>query len=300
VLLSLDDIGPPMADSAVQQAFERSSGLPWDRTVSTLAGIYGVSSWRSFEDAVFLPGIQGLGFDQAEVRFRHRVFPPRFEAPAYEFQAEVNPFQNDRENHRFTLQHLTKQFGRPPRVEDVSNCLQASWEFGLFQVSVATFLRERRLSGGNSLYARNPDLWLCSNVSAESRLFAVRVPERVDWSDGFDLQVSSGVRLGLGDFRTNRVLANPRNGERPRVWRDRTRGVVGIANRWASIVCPLRAESRVTLQERTPARGGGSCSLELDGVVLLFSWEWLALRQAAKKVADWYGVPLSIESYPDE
>ncbi len=295
MLYSLDEVGGLVEDLGPQRDFELGSGLPWRSTVAELEAVHGVESWRGFEDVVPLRGIRALGFEDLAC-FRHRVFPPRRLYPAYDFQAEVNCFGEHRANHTWSLEHLTSRFGRSPRIGDVSNCLQGFWDFGLIEVSVMTFLPEKRLQP-NSLYDRHPDLWQVANLTVESRLCAYRDPVHLDVSDGLNLQ---GIGIGRGDFLTNRLLASRPVQSGLRVWRDRVGCRIGVANPWGSIVRPWLATSQLVLSVRTPARGGGSASLEWDGVELLGSSAWDGLREAAGLLSNFLRVPLEIRNEPDE
>jgi hypothetical protein len=291
LLYSLDDLGPLVENPERQQRFERDSGLPWGRTVSELAGIHGVCNWRGFLDAVHFPG-PVLGLD---VPFRHRIEAKRPNVPAYYFEAELNRLGDYRLNHEWAVARLTAQFREAPRNADVSNCLQAEWEFGLFEVTLRAYIPEKtRRLGNNPLYKANPDLWQVCNLAVEARLCAIRDPDAtLDTSDGFD---QPQARLGPGDFETNRILA--KRLPRSRVWRDDS-GRLGIANRWASIVQP-RAGATLKLEERTPARGGGSCALYLNEFSILEAHRYDGLRSVSERVAAFWKLPLTIESYPDE
>lgn len=297
MLDSLDQLGDLEENFAQeQQEFERTSGLPWNQSVAGLAERYGIEPWRGFQPVVPLTGVEALRFP-AETRFRHRLFEPRRRYPAYEFQAELDRYGEHKANHTWAVHHLTGVLGRDPRIADVSNCLRAFWQFGLFSVSVTTFLPDKRI-GINPLYDAHPDLWQVANLTVESCLCAYREPVAYDLSEGFAVAWPA-VAIGHGDFLTNRLLHRQPEG-RLWVWRDRAQRRIGVANPRASIVRPWSAQSRLLLSERTPARGSGSAAIEWDGIELLRAPAWNGLRQVGCEIAEFFEVALETHSEPDE
>lgn len=287
-----------------QRHFEATSGLPWSLTLGEMKNRYGgVHTWREFQDVVYMPEDAAvLGF--GSVRFNHPYSPSSEDWPCSRFHGHFFDLGNHRKNHEAVIAHLTRLLECKPEREDVSNCLGANWNFGLFQIQLHSFIPEenKRFSSNNQLYTSYPELWEATGIAIEARACGYREPDptlpAAIASNGFEIRTPK-TRISNGHFLYNRLLPEFRPKPAPyRLWCDPER--LGISNGSIAVAVPRKLVTGLVLHETEPGRSGASCmlSLQTTGIsrdeidLLVHDGDMTALRDVAADTAKLFRLPM--------
>ncbi|BDC48186.1 hypothetical protein F183_A05020 [Bryobacterales bacterium F-183] len=280
-------------------------------TTADLHHKYGDRSWYGFSTVIDLPPA-ALFPEQAGQPFYVHLEPRRYLIPPDRFTCDFNPYRNGEKNHRTALARLEAIFGQPQKGV-ASNTREHNWHFGDGgpSLTIRTFLKEKSQFGRNDLYANNPELWeVCSitierpwvgELTAEEEALIAAVPP----ADLFLVPQIGAQPYGGGYVRRHKLRQPPS----AYLWR--TKGHLGWCNRGGAAVFERSAVARLDLLQVLPARGGGGAYLslrfqnphslerEVVGTEILANGATHGLDELAKRVAKFWGLPLTVSETHD-
>jgi hypothetical protein len=280
------------------------------RTIEQLGRQYGIRRWYDFIEVVYLPP-SPLFPENRERYYVPSHISTRLVPPA-EFCCDFDFAGKAFENHQLALERLSDLFGVPEKGEAV-NTWSHNWRFERANLGVTTFVREKT-TGYNPLYQRHPELWEKSSIRIQIDPIAILTKEEASYL----LSLASVDRLEFPLQREWGSSASPawRRGQLPTegliCWRDRLQGKLGwylpaLAVFWDESFC-----KGIKLVRLSPGRGGGSATIYLVmrnpysrqreevAETVFRTDDWNGLNVAAPKLAEFWGLPLRVEEYPDE
>jgi hypothetical protein len=207
--------------------------------------------------------------------------------PEYLF-ANFMPYDDARQNHRAIETQLQSKLGRPV-VDDSSNCLKRTWDFGIFSIELHTFPPELQAPeltrpGSNRLHDANPRLRIASSVALKSA-YAFVYPDGtlagvaesvrallaggdVDSAFFVDSSIAKGWRrkwLPLRETRRNPMSLRGVLATGSLVaWRDDESHRIGLSGTMESLVFGRTSKTRLILVRLEPARGPGGSRLYVE------------------------------------
>jgi hypothetical protein len=281
------------------------------RTINELARQHGVGRWFEFIDVVYLPS-SPLFLENREPYYV-RCHTPTTLVPPAEFCCDFDFTGEGFRNHQIALGRFSEVFGTPEKGVAV-NTWSHAWRFGRASLSLLTFIRGET-TGGSPLYKKYPELWeKCqiqirvdpvrpASIKEETFLNSIASEDQLQFPGQDEWNLSSAFPAWRrGSFPTDRFVC----------WRDSRRGQLGWYLTTAAAFWEKRFCTTLKLVRLLPARGRGRSaiylvmrnpfSLQQEEVAEAFLWgkEPNSLDPAAKRLAEFWDLPLQIEEYPDE
>jgi hypothetical protein len=259
-------------------------GVDWLTTRNEYRQRHGVSSYYGWRDVIALPPSSAVS--RAPLTFVMYADDEVIDLCPEYLWANYMPHDDARENHRDIEQQLSAHFGEPA-IEDVSNCLQRRWSFGVFKLELHTFPPELQISafsrpGSNPLLDNNPRLCIASSISLHS-VYAHAYPDAslsslAAWlmdpalRTGRVSELAGGATQGRPGRHCLRRYTRRNPGELARVvpesaliaWRDDANQRFGLSAQRESLVFSQTNSARLVLTHIKPARGPGGSSLALE------------------------------------
>jgi hypothetical protein len=248
-------------------------GLDFLTTRQRYAERFGRQSYYGWRDVITLNQTRAL--TQAPLSFVMYAEPESMDlAPEY-LWADYLEHDDARKNHSDMLVQLSNALGAGSN-EDVSNCLQQRWRFGVFRVELHTFPPELQRPSKNLLHELNPRLAIGASVSIHSEL-AFPYPDgtlepfadAVRLGSATVLDVASAPKgNGLGGSRrflrrVPRGLQDAVPSERLLAWRDEAASRLVFATAYRALVLERAEVEHLTLRRMEPDRGPAAVRLEL-------------------------------------
>jgi hypothetical protein len=281
------------------------------RTINQLAQQYGVRRWFEFIDVVYLP--PSPLFSENREPYYVRCHTPTVLVPPAEFCCDFDCTGDGFRNHQVALARFSDLFGTPEKGIAV-NTWSHTWRFGRASLNLSTFIREKT-TGESPLYKKYPELWeKCQiwirvdpvrpvSIEEETYLRSIPSEDQLPFPRQSEWDLSTGFPAWRrGNLPTNRFVC----------WRDRRGGKLGWYLETAAAFWEARFCTALKLVRLLPGRGNGRStiylvmrnpfSLQQEEVAeaFLFGNEPNSLDSAAKRLAEFWDLPLRTEEYPDE
>ena len=281
------------------------------QTIDQLARRYGVGRWFEFLEVVYLP--PSPLFPENQEPYYVRCHTPTTLVPPAEFCSDFDFTGEGFRNHQLALARFSILFGTPEKGIAVKTWSH-TWRFERASLRLLTFIREKT-PGESPLYKKHPQLWEKCQIevrvdqvrplSPEEKNYLLSIPAadqlRFPGQDEWDPSPRSPA-WRRGHLPTNQFVC----------WRDRVAGKLGwylatMAVSWQTSFC-----IGLKLIRLLPARGSGRAtiylvmrnpfSLQQEEVAESFLQgnEPTSLDEAAKRIAEFWNLPLLTEEYPNE
>jgi hypothetical protein len=305
----------PLTDRSEAAAITllHGSGLDWRTTLKELAARHGITEHYG-RKMVPLPPVSSLSNQ-----------PLAFLAPCttalenhpVSYATTTYLVHDDAEkNHAEIVSQIRMRLG-PGSPGNEARTLHEEWRFGRIVISAITWPPEKQAPGGtNLLHEIEPRLRFATTITVQSD-FAYIFPFAdlaavFDSSDTrfLDLSSSPGVVASPSPSlltRVNPPLCKDRITEDGwRVWRNDTRGWLGVSNRDTTALFERGTQPSLILSKLEPARGPGGASLrvkatvEAESISIFQSPATHGLDALAEKIAVFWELPLSTTREPDE
>lgn len=306
-------------------------GVDWLTTRDEYRQRHGVSSYYGWQDVIALPPSSAVS--RSPLTFVMYADPSVLDLCPEYLWADYMPHDDARENHRDIEQQLAEHFGEPTQ-EDVSNCLQRHWSFGVFQLKLHTFppeLQSPALSSSNPLLEKNPRLRIASSISLHSS-YAHAYPDAslsgvASWltdpvaHKGRARLLACRATHGRATSHAQRRYTRRNPGTLVEkvaesalfAWRDDANQRLGITAQRESVIFASAQAAGLILTHLRPARGPGGFSLALDTtaatknpqrsgkrVTILDDPGDASLELAASQLSEIWQLPLSLEEGYDD
>lgn len=242
----------------------RAGGLDWSRTVETLYLEYGSAPYQSGQ-AVFLPPTTAL--TPFPVAFHVRVPSESDVSPPRTYDAEIDLHGDAMLNFHSVVTALTERLGRPERRNWSVNIDERSWTVGELTLSAVVFPPRRNKPGTSPAVRLTITSAVPHNPPDDSLRAVAALPpaDRLHWSRLPPARWAWPLTRENFAARLNPPgLFDSVDNARPLVWRDESRGRIGVTGRAVSLVIERERVTALEQHHLSPGRTGeGVRTLEL-------------------------------------